>query len=230
MAVAVGLVVGEPVDRGPAVLGDRDVERDGCEAALGLQCLGHVGLGQVELVGQLGRRRRGAALLAVPVGVDDLGLDLLDPAGRPDGPAVVAEVPLDLTGDRGHGVGQEVALLGDVELLGGAGQRHAGDLLEVLDRDGPVAVAVGDRVGDADVEDDDLLEQVVTLLPRGPRGVREEPSSLLTPHDARRRAVQNRDGHATGPPPWEGPKPGQAEFHPCGWNHIDEVCGAARGN
>ena len=110
-------------------------------------------------------------LLAAVVGVDHLGLDLLDPARRPDGPALVAEVALDLAGDGRHRVGEEVAVLVDVELLGRADQGHAGDLLEVLHRDRPVAVAVRDRVSHSDVQDDDLVDDLVAPLALQVRGL-----------------------------------------------------------
>ena len=118
-------------------------------------------------------------LLAVVVGVDHLGLDLLDPARRPDGPSLVAEVALDLARDRRHRVGEEVAVLLDVELLRRPDQCHAGDLLEVLHRDRAVAVAVRDGVSDSDVEDDDLVDDLVAPLALECRGLLEEPCGFL---------------------------------------------------
>ena len=97
-----------------------------------------------ELLGQVGR------------GGEDPALQLLHPARRADHPAVVAEVLAHLAADRGHGVGQEVVLPVGVIAARSLHQAQAGDLLEVVGRDAPVAVAARDALGDAQVGEHQL--------------------------------------------------------------------------
>ena len=111
-------------------------------------------------VRRLGPRRGPAEVLGqLRLGGGHGPAQLLDPPGRPDAPAVVAEVPLDLTGDGGHGVGQEPGPLADLEPVDGLDQAEQGHLLEVVGVDATAAVAVGDGEGRAAVEQDDLVPQ-----------------------------------------------------------------------
>ena len=49
-----------------------------------------------------------------------------------------------------------------VEALGGLGEAEQGDLLEVVEVDAAVAVAAGDRPGDADIGLDEVIDQGAT--------------------------------------------------------------------
>ena len=113
-----------------------------------------------ELVGQLA------------LGGVDPGLELLDPARRPDHPAVVAEVLAQLAADGRHRVGQEVVPRGDVVAAGGLGQRQGGHLAQVVERDAARAVARGLGVREVEVERDHGVAEALRLL-GGVRGHRQ---------------------------------------------------------
>ena len=102
----------------------------------------------VEVVGDLDGLRGAAQLVGqLALGDVDPGLQLLDPARRPDHPAVVAEVLAQLAADRRHGVGEEVVAGGHVVAARGLGQRQGGHLAQVVERDAARAVARRPRRG-----------------------------------------------------------------------------------
>jgi len=88
---------------------------------------------------------------------------------------VVAEVALDLALDRRHREGEEVLGLVRVVAPCGAYQRQAGDLLQVVDRDAASPVPAGDRLGDGQVVDDDLVEQPGAFGRRSVSSLRQHP-------------------------------------------------------
>jgi hypothetical protein len=74
------------------------------------------------------------------------GPDLLQAARGADRPAAVAEVPLDLTRDRGQGVCGETAPAAAPVAADGLDQSQASHLQEVLEVDAPSSVAVCDGI------------------------------------------------------------------------------------
>jgi hypothetical protein len=95
-------------------------------------------------------------------------------------PAVVAEVSLDLTGDGGDGVGVEVFAHAGVEPLGGVDQTHIGHLDEIVTFDAAAAVALGDGFGEAEVEEDDFVDQSLAFGSGGLGGFFEKaPGELV---------------------------------------------------
>src|SRR5690606_16739955 len=59
----------------------------------------------------------------------------------------ITEISLDLAGDRRHGEADEAAPVLRVVAVDGVDQAQEGDLLEVLDFDSPIGVAVGEVEG-----------------------------------------------------------------------------------
>ena len=146
-----------------------------------------------EVVGGLLRRGRPAVLLdQLALGPGDPGLGLLHPARRPHGPAEVAEVLLQLAADRGHGVREEVLVPARVEVAGGTGQGGVGDLDQVVLLDAAVEVAAGDAAGDAHVDPDDVVEQLLAagLAARGAAGGQRAGGALA--------ALASRQGRFNG--------------------------------
>src|SRR5207237_530444 len=86
-------------------------------------------------------------------------VQLLHPAGNPHGPALVAEVALQLTDDRRGGERRELQPPARIEPLDGLQQPEEGDLDEVLDRLAPVLESAGEVLGQADLRGDDLVAQ-----------------------------------------------------------------------
>ena len=154
------------------------VEGCGHEAAVAGERLDHRLGALLEVVGDLDRLRGAPEPVGeLGLGGVDAGLQLLDAPGRPDHPAVVAEVLAQLTADRGHRVGEEVVAGGHVEPAGGLGQCQRGDLTQVVEGHAPGAVPRGLGVGQADVEHDHVVEQPLPLLGGvGRRGLEEELS------------------------------------------------------
>src|SRR5262245_52244875 len=82
----------------------------------------------------------------------DVGLQFLDPARGLDGPALVPEVPLDLTGDRRHRVRAEVVATVGIVTVNSLHQPDVGDLSEVLGGLAASPVAARDRASHVHVE------------------------------------------------------------------------------
>ena len=98
-------------------------------------------------LGHVARRGRAAQVGGQVVdGVADAHGALLQVAGHAHGPALVAEVALELAGDGGHREARERARLG-VVAVDGLDQAQAGDLLEIVQ--GLAGVAVARRPGGA---------------------------------------------------------------------------------
>ena len=126
-------------------------------------------------------------------GPPDRDLGVLQAAGHAQGPRAVPEVPLDLTGDGGHGEAEEVGAPARVEPVEGAEQADRRDLLEVLAALPPPAVAPGDVAGDGQVS---LCETVPLLtaagIARSTRGERREQRLEMV---IGRRVGEALDGH-----------------------------------
>src|SRR5690606_12825022 len=86
--------------------------------------------------------------------LEHLRLDLLDATRWTHRPAMVAEVPAKLPADAGHRIGEEVTVLRGVELMSNPHEGSAGDLLQIVCRDSPGAIARGDAARHAHVGDD----------------------------------------------------------------------------
>ena len=155
------VLIGHQVaEGGGAVLPDGYVEGGGGERAVGGECLDHGLDVEADVLGDLAGAWGAAELLGELAGdLRDLALQLLDPARRTHRPAEVPEVALDLTGDGGHGVGQEVPLVAGVEPVDGLDQPDVGGLDEVVLGEAALAVAVRDGPGHTHVQDDDLGTQ-----------------------------------------------------------------------
>src|SRR4051794_41462398 len=94
--------------------------------------------------GQLGHGRRPAVLLRqLAGGLGEGELELLQSARDPDGPALVAEVPLDLTDDRRRRVRRELDAALEVEAVHGLDQADRRDLDQVVERLAAVAETAG---------------------------------------------------------------------------------------
>ena len=85
--------------------------------------------------------------------------EFLDPPRDPDVPGRVAEVPADLTGDRGYRERDEVAAR-LVEAPGGEHQTESRDLYEVVVVDAPVAIAQRERSRERQVIENEALDAV----------------------------------------------------------------------
>ena len=82
---------------------------------------------------------------------------LLQPTGYADGPALVAEVPLDLADDRRGRVGGELDAALDVEAVDRLDQADGADLDEVVERLAPAGEPPGEVLDERQVEADQLL-------------------------------------------------------------------------
>jgi len=91
---------------------------------------------------------------------------LLQVSRDPHGPAAVAEVALDRARDAGNRIGGEGGAARRVEAVHGPHQRHARDLLEILERLGAAAVATREAAGERQEALDDhvALEAAAGLL------------------------------------------------------------------
>ena len=160
-AAELQVLVGHQVaEGGGAVLPHRHVERGRRERTVGGERLDDGLDVEADVLGDLAGPRGAAELLGELAGdLRDLALQLLDPARRADRPAEVAEVALDLTGDGGHRVGQEVPLVAGVETVHGLDQPDVGRLDQVVLGQAALAVAVRDRPGHTHVEHHDLGAQ-----------------------------------------------------------------------
>src|SRR5690606_2137783 len=78
-----------------------------------------------------------------------------------DRPPVVAEVPLDLSGDRRHGERDEVLAAVGIVSAGRIHQPQVGDLDEVVIVDATVGVPAGDRFGETHVEQHGLVDEAI---------------------------------------------------------------------
>ena len=174
-AVAVVVEGQQLTERRRAVATGRVVQGRRHEAAVAGQRLDDVLGALLEPVGDL-LGPRGAAELVGQLGVGhvDPGLELLDPARRPDHPAVVAEVLAQLAPDGRDGVGEEVVARGHVVPLARLGQRQGRHLPEVVQRDAARAVAGGLGVGQVEVHHDHDVQQPPLLGGGGLEGLREQ--------------------------------------------------------
>ena len=130
------------------------------------------------------------------------GVQLLQRARHADGPALVAEVALDLADHVGRGVGGERHLAVQLEAVDRLDQADRAHLLDVLQRLAAAGVAAGQRAHERQVALDQLARGRSSRRPRGsgaaargpPRGPRAEawrgarsaharPSTLLQPDD-----------------------------------------------
>jgi hypothetical protein len=133
----------------------------------------------------------------------DLCLELLHATRRTHRPAVVAEIPLHLTGHGRDGVAEEVALEGGIEALDGLDQSDVRRLHQVFLADSPVAVPGGDGARHAHVQDDYLiLEPLLLDLVVGLTDLDEESRGDLTAislgrcvDDRGNRRLSGRRGH-----------------------------------
>ena len=146
--IALVVVVARPVQRHGAVGGGR---------LAGLQDL--LG-GGADLLGELGHRRRAAELAAQFV-ADPLDADgqLLEVARDADRPALVAEVPLELTEDGRHGERRERGLAGGIEAVDGLQQSERSDLDEVVELLAAVLVAARQLAGEREEAIDQRLSR-----------------------------------------------------------------------
>ena len=124
-------------------------ERD---VLLDAQALVDVGERHPQVPGDLGGSRRSPGLVRQLGGraVDGVA-QLFQPARHSHRPALVAEVPPHLAGDRGHGIGQEVRLPAHVVPVDGVDQSDRGHLREVFHRLAAFAEATGDVPGEREV-------------------------------------------------------------------------------
>ncbi len=155
------------------------VEGDGRVGVGRLQALEDLLLGQPEVLGQLGHGGGAAVLLRqVAGGLGQAELELLQPARNPDGPALVAEVPLDLADDGRRGVGGELDGALEVEAVDGLDQPDGRDLHEVIERLAAVAEPPGQVLHQREVGLDEVIAQ-----PR-PAGVTLRQAPELDEHRA----------------------------------------------
>ncbi|GHB46434.1 hypothetical protein GCM10010331_37390 [Streptomyces xanthochromogenes] len=143
------------------VQGKRAEAVDGFEPRSDL-VLGHAGVRrEIRRTGPLGRAVRGELLRrrthATP--------QVLYPARHMKGPHVVAEVPLDLTGDGGHGVTLEGGTAARVVPVDGLDESERRDLTEVLKGLAPVPEAAGEALGHGQPGADEVLAQGVPFGP-----------------------------------------------------------------
>ena len=110
----------------------------------------------------------------------ELEVELLDAAAGAHGPALVAEVPLQLADDRPGREGGEVDAAGRVEPVDRLDQRHRRHLHEVVQRLAPVEEASGELVGQPEVGGDQLLAcgRIEGWTVRS-RGVRQRPGIVF---------------------------------------------------
>ena len=127
-----------------------------------LERLQHVGLADLEQLGDLGYRRRALELVAE---LRDRALDradaLLEAARHPQRPDAVAEVAAQLAEDRRPGEGRERDAALGVEALERRDEAEAGDLDQVLARLDPAAVAHREAAGEGQEAADELLAGVL---------------------------------------------------------------------
>src|SRR5690606_36278121 len=91
---------------------------------------------------------------------------VLHPARDVQGPHVVAEVPLDLAGDGGHGVALEGVAECGVVPVDGLDEAESGDLAQVVVALAAAAETAGETVGHGEPRLDDLVAERVTLRAR----------------------------------------------------------------
>ena len=127
----------------------RAVERDRPVGARGLARLEHLLGGHADRLGDLDRRRRAAELAAHLVAdAVDLDGELLQVARHAHGPALVAEVALELAEDRRDRERGERGLALRVEAVDRLQQAERGDLHEVVERLAAALVAAGELAGE----------------------------------------------------------------------------------
>ena len=148
------------------VLGDHEVE--GLQDQL---------VARVQVVRQLRDRRLAAEQVRqLAAGVLDLQGELLEPAGNPQRPRGVAEMPPQLTQDRRHREAAECGSAVGIEAVDRLQEADAGDLLEVLDRLLGAPVAAGEAAGERQIA---LEHPVARRRARVGAEAREQPALLV---------------------------------------------------
>src|SRR5260221_4281398 len=89
----------------------------------------------------------------------DLEVEVVDPAGRADPPALVAPEALELAEDGRDRIGREAKAAGGVEPVDRLQQAQLGDLPKVVPAVAPVAEAPGQRPGEPAVLEHELLSR-----------------------------------------------------------------------
>ena len=141
------------------VVVDGAVERVGTVGGGRRARLEHPLGGDAAAVGDLLGRRCAAEFAAQLLdGVLDLRGELLELARDAHGPAVVAEVALELAEDRGDGEGGEREAAAGVEAVDGLQQADRGDLVEVVAFGAAGRVAAGEVAGERQEAVDEGLE------------------------------------------------------------------------
>ena len=136
-------------------------ERERRVGAARLERLEHELLLDAGSLGELGNRRRAPELDGLVLDdLRELDVQLLEAARNAHGPALVAEVALDLADDVRRRVRRQLDAAVDVEAVDRLDQADAADLDEVVELLAPVGVAAGERADEREV----LLDQ---LLARG---------------------------------------------------------------
>jgi hypothetical protein len=110
------------------------LHRDAVARVVGVERLEDELLGLVELVRDLRDGRRTLVLGERGDGAVHAQRQLLQRARRAHRPGAVAEVALDLTGDRRHGVGGERHAACRIEAIDGVDEADGGNLQQVLER------------------------------------------------------------------------------------------------
>ena len=112
-------------------------------------------------------------------GADRAQPQFLDSAWRAHCEALIAHVPLEFTGDGGHGKGEEVLPLRRVVSAGGLHQPDVGDLAQIVRVPGPGDEPPRDRPREGEVRHDALVRSRT-------RGERPSRKALCNGHDAPR--------------------------------------------
>src|SRR3954452_4854702 len=138
------VVAADGLERSRA-LGQRLVERHHPGGVGGAQRVEDLLDADAERVRDLGHGRRAAELARERLaGAHDARAELLDVARDAQHPTAVAEVALQLAGDRRHGERREPHVARDVEAVDGLQQAERRDLLEVVQRLALAGVATGE--------------------------------------------------------------------------------------
>lgn len=137
------------------------------------QCGQHAASLEPGVLGDLLRGGRAAAepLFELLDGLEDLAARLLEGPGQPYGGRAVAQVPPELTGDRGKRVRQEGVAQGGVVAVDGLDQSQGRDLEEIVEFLPLASEAECDAVGHRQQQADDVVPKGGT--PQSRRVLRE---------------------------------------------------------
>ena len=146
-------------------VGQRLVERHHAIGLAGAERLDHLVDGRLRAGGELldgGRAPEVAGERLARTG--EPGVELLHVARHPQHPPAIAEVALDLAGDRRYREGRELDLAVEIEAIDGLQQPDRRDLLEVVERLALVRVAPRQAARQRKHPGDELLARLVVLL------------------------------------------------------------------